>query len=81
MDEITLKHQQKVILTFLRDYPFDRVGDYLEGATRLQIARGTGIERATICRRVAELRERGLLHVHHEGLDPITNTKAEFLAL
>lgn len=73
MDQTTLKRQQKVILTFLRDY--------LEGATRLQIARGTGIERATICRRVAELRERGLLHVHHEGLDPLTNTKAEFLAL
>lgn len=73
MDQITLKKQQRIILAFLRDY--------LEGATRLQIARGTGIERATICRRVAELRERGLLHVHHKGPDHLTNTKAEFLAL
>ena len=73
MDQKTLKRQQRIILAFLQDY--------LEGATRLQIARGTGIERATICRRVAELRGAGLLHVHHEGLDPLTNTKAEFLAL
>lgn len=32
-------------------------------------------------RRVAELREAGILHVDHVGLDPLTDTKAEFLAL
>ena len=71
MDEITLKRQQRVILAFLRDYP--------AGRTRLQIARGVGIERATICRRIAELRDKQLVCVHHRDLDPLTNTKAEFL--
>lgn len=71
MDPITLKCQQRIILAFLRDYP--------AGQTRLQIARGVGIERATICRRVAELRDKQLVSVHHKGLDPLTNNRAEFL--
>ena len=71
MDPITLKRQQRIILAFLRDYP--------AGQTRLQIARGVGIERATICRRIAELRDKNLVFVHHKALDPLTNTRAEFL--
>lgn len=71
MDQITLKRQQRIILAFLRDYP--------AGQTRLQIAYGTKIERATICRRVAELRDKQLVSVHHKGLDPLTNNRAEFL--
>lgn len=73
MDQVRINHQQKLIVNFLRAHK--------KGATRLQIAKGIFIERATICRRVAELRQLGILHVHHEGLDPLTNTKAEFLSL
>ncbi len=73
MDQVIINHQQKVIVDFLRSKK--------KGATRLQIAKCVLIERATICRRVAELRDMGIVHIHHEGLDPLTNTKAEFLAL
>ena len=71
MDQVTINRQQRVILTFLREHP--------AGVTRLQIARGVWIERATICRRVAELRDKQLVCVGRRDLDPLTNTKAEFL--
>lgn len=47
--------------------------------TRLQISRILGIERATVCRRVAELKGKGVLWVATIGLDPLTKTRAEFL--
>ena len=65
--------QRRAILNLLGGY------DYPGGLTRLQIAYKLGIERATICRRVAELKEMGQLWVVRKGLDPITDTRAEFL--
>ena len=50
-----------------------------EGYTRMQISRCLGIERATICRRVAELRDLGILKVVRKGICPITHERAEFL--
>ena len=50
-----------------------------EGLTRLQIARCLGIERGSICYRVAELRDEGRLWVVKKGLCPISHTRAEFL--
>ena len=50
-----------------------------EGFTRMQIARCLGIERASICRRVAELRDMGVLWVVKKGICPITGERAEFL--
>lgn len=50
-----------------------------DGLTRLQIARCLGIERGSICYRVAELRDEGRLWVVKRGLCPITHTLAEFL--
>lgn len=51
-----------------------------EGLTRMQIALCLGIERATICRRVAELRDEGRIWVVRKGLCPVTHEKAEFLS-
>lgn len=50
-----------------------------EGLTRLQIARCLGIERGSICYRVAELRDEGRLWVVKKGICPISRTRAEFL--
>lgn len=50
-----------------------------DGLTRMQIANCLGIERATICRRVAELRDEGRIWVVKKGLCPVTNRRAEFL--
>lgn len=50
-----------------------------DGYTRMQIARCLGIERATICRRVAELRDLGLVRVVKTDLDPLTHERATFL--
>ena len=50
-----------------------------DGFTRMQIARCLGIERATVCRRVAELRELGVLKVVKKGRCPITHERATFL--
>lgn len=51
-----------------------------DGFTRMQIARCLGIERATVCRRVAELRELGVLRVVKTGRCPITHERATFLS-
>jgi DNA-binding transcriptional regulator LsrR (DeoR family) len=51
-----------------------------DGFTRMQIARCLGIERATVCRRVAELRELGVLKVVKKGRCPITHEQATFLS-
>ena len=51
-----------------------------EGLTRMQIAKSLGIERATVCRRVAELRALGVLKVVRKGICPITHEKATFLS-
>ena len=50
-----------------------------QGYTRMQIANCLGIERASICRRVAELRDLGLVRIVKIGLDPITRQRATFL--
>ena len=51
-----------------------------DGYTRMQIAKCLGIERATICRRVAELRDLGVLKVVKIGRCPITHERASFLS-
>ena len=71
---------QKVIISQQR-----RIYDLLcspnpDGFTRMQIARCLGIERATVCRRVAELRDLGVLKVVKKGRCPITHEKATFLS-
>lgn len=50
-----------------------------DGLTRMQIALCLGIERATICRRVADLRDEGRIWVVRKGICPVTHEKAEFL--
>ena len=50
-----------------------------DGLTRMQIAKCLGIERASVCFRVAELRDEGRIWVVRKGLCPITKTRAEFL--
>lgn len=50
-----------------------------DGLTRLQISRCLGIERGSICRRIAELQDQGRLWIIRKGLDPITHRRAEFL--
>lgn len=68
----TILSQQKRVLNLLRS-------PNPEGYTRMQIARCLGIERATICRRVAELRDLGLVRVVKTDLDPLTKERATFL--
>lgn len=50
-----------------------------DGLTRMQIAVCLNIERASVCRRVAELRDAGVLWVIRKGICPITGERAEFL--
>lgn len=50
-----------------------------DGLTRMQIAMCLGIERASVCRRVAELRDKGQIWVVKKGIDPTTKERAEFL--
>ncbi|MHA6697329.1 hypothetical protein [Chryseobacterium sp. A321] len=46
--------------------------------TMLQVARKTGIERASICRRVAQLRKTNSIYLVKTGLCPITKHRAGF---
>lgn len=46
--------------------------------TMLEVSRETGIERANICRYVAQLECRGLIFGHAVGLCPISGHKATF---
>ena len=67
-------------IRFQREQVFDLLSsNNPDGLTRLQISRCLGIERGSICYRVAELRDQGRLWVVKKGLCPITHTKAEFL--
>ena len=50
-----------------------------DGFTRMQIALCLGIERASVCRRVAELRDMGKLWIVKKGIDPTTKEGATFL--
>lgn len=50
-----------------------------KGKTRMRIALETGIERANVCRRVAQLREQGRIWSCGRHLDSITGCRAEFL--
>ena len=50
-----------------------------DGLTRMQIAVCLNIERASVCRRVAELRDAGVLWVIRKGICPITGERAKFL--
>lgn len=62
----------------------DRVYDLLrspnpEGYTRMQVSCCLGIERASVCRRVADIRDMGQIWILRKGIDPITKERAEFL--
>lgn len=46
--------------------------------TMLEVARETGIERANICRYIAEFREADTVEVAFKNLCPITNHRANF---
>lgn len=46
--------------------------------TMLQVAKLTDIERANICRRVAELRDENSIYLVRKGLCPITHHRAGF---
>ena len=72
LPEKVIISQQKRVLNLLKSPNPD-------GFTRMQIARCLGIERATICRRAAELRELGVIRVVRKARCPITKEKAEFL--
>ena len=48
------------------------------GKTMLQVSYETGIERASICRRVAELREDNLIYPLGRTICPISNARAMF---
>lgn len=50
-----------------------------DGFTRMQIAKCLGIERASVCRRIADLRDSGQVWVIGKGLDPVTGERAEKL--
>ncbi len=50
-----------------------------KGATRMMIARAVGIERANVCRRIAELREEGRIWTCGRHLCKITGIRAEYL--
>lgn len=52
---------------------------YNDGKTRMQIALDTGIERASVCRRVATLFKQGKIWSCGRHLCPITLCRAEFL--
>lgn len=64
--------QQKQVLTLLQS-------PNPNGYTRMQIANCLGIERASVCRRVAELRDRGLIWIVKKGPCPVTGETATFL--
>ena len=46
--------------------------------TMLEVSKETGIERASICRRIAELRELNKIEVIRKGLCKITKHRAGF---
>lgn len=69
--KVIISQQQRVLNLLRSPNP--------EGYTRMQIARCLGIERATICRRVAELRDLGLVRIVKTDLDPLTRERATFL--
>lgn len=50
-----------------------------DGFTRMQIAKCLGIERASVCRRIADLRDEGKVWVIGKGIDPVTKERAEML--
>ena len=65
-------------------YQRQRISEYLarpseKGATRLMIARATGIERAAVCWRVKELKEDGLIWSCGRHLCNVSKARAEYL--
>ena len=58
---------------------FNLLYDCPTGMTRMQVSLHLDIERASVCRRVAELRDAGVLYVLRKGNCPITGERAEFL--
>ena len=72
MTESKIRTQQKRIYELLSEPNSD-------GFTRMQIAIRLGIERASVCRRVAELRDMGKLWVVRTGIDPTTKEVATFV--
>ena len=69
--KVIISQQRRVLNLLMSPNP--------EGFTRMQIAKCLGIERATICRRVAELRDLGLVRIVKTDLDPLTRERATFL--
>ncbi len=63
-------------LKMIEDYLGDTSTD---GHTRMQVSKATGIERASVCRRVAILRREGKVWSCGKRLDPITGCRAEYL--
>ena len=51
---------------------------YSQSLTMLQVARKTGIERANICRRIAELRKQKRIILVRKGFCPITQHRSGF---
>lgn len=49
------------------------------GFTRMQIANCLGIDRASVCYRIHDLRKRGVIWVVKKGFCPITGNRSEFL--
>lgn len=64
--------QLKIIEEYLGDTSTD-------GHTRMQVSRHTGIERASVCRRVPVLKKKGKIWSCGKRLDPITGCRAEYL--
>ncbi len=50
-----------------------------EGFTRMQVAKCLGIERSSVCARVAELAEEGRIFTVKRGICPVTGFVATFI--
>ena len=72
MNERKIRSQQKRVYELL-------CSPNPDGFTRMQIALCLGIERASVCRRVAELRDKGKLWIVRKGIDPTTREPANFI--
>ncbi len=78
------KDSNNGFITQARDGQLRKIIDYLgdtstDGHTRMQVSRATGIERASVCRRVAILRKVGKIWSCGKRLDPLTGCRAEYL--
>ena len=72
MEESKIRSQQKRVYELL-------CSPNPDGFTRMQIALCLGIERASVCRRIAELRDMGKPWIVGKGIDPTTKETATFI--